>query len=96
MIIGTITGATNATYTTTTAGNYYVDITNSCNSTSSAVATVTTNITTAITTHPASLSVCAGTSASFSVAATGTNLTYQWYKGATGNYWRNKFYINNQ
>jgi hypothetical protein len=26
---------------------------------------------------------CTGTSASFSVAATGTNLTYQWYKGAT-------------
>jgi gliding motility-associated-like protein len=34
-----------------------------------------------ITTQPASQTVCEGTSVSFSVVATGTNLTYQWRRG---------------
>ena len=32
---------------------------------------------------PVSLTNCPGTSASFSVSATGTGLSYQWYKGST-------------
>jgi hypothetical protein len=34
-----------------------------------------------ITTQPTSQTVCEGTSVSFSVVATGTNVTYQWYQG---------------
>jgi trimeric autotransporter adhesin len=37
----------------------------------------------AITTQPSSLSRCSGTSATFTVTATGTDLTYQWRKGTT-------------
>ncbi|RYZ00260.1 MAG: T9SS type A sorting domain-containing protein [Chitinophagaceae bacterium] len=37
--------------------------------------------TTTIGTQPAAQTVCAGTSASFSVGATGTGVTYQWKKG---------------
>lgn len=36
-----------------------------------------------ITTQPLSQSVCAGSSTTFSVVATGTSLTYQWRKGTT-------------
>ena len=51
--------------------------------TNSATATVTLNVSPApivITTPPASQAVCAGATVSFSVAATGTALTYQWFK----------------
>ena len=37
----------------------------------------------AITTQPTAQTICAGSSVSFSVAATGTGLSYQWKKGAT-------------
>ena len=39
----------------------------------------------AITTEPVSLSQCEGTSATFTVTATGSNLTYQWQKYVSGN-----------
>ncbi|HMO63163.1 MAG TPA: hypothetical protein PKC39_13305 [Ferruginibacter sp.] len=35
----------------------------------------------AITSHPANQTVCSGASASFSIAATGSSLTYQWRRG---------------
>ena len=53
--------------------------------TNSALATVTLTVVPApivITTPPANETVCAGGTASFNVAATGTALTYQWFKGA--------------
>jgi hypothetical protein len=52
---------------------------------SSAASSFTFTITPApsITTQPASLTRCTGTSASFSVTATGTSLSYQWRKGTT-------------
>src|SRR5690606_33998318 len=37
----------------------------------------------AITTQPAAVSGCEGSSATMTVVATGTGLTYQWRKGAT-------------
>src|SRR6185369_5002678 len=53
---------------------------------------LTVNTATAITAQPTAQTVCAGTTASFSVTATGAALTYQWRKngvnisdGATGN-----------
>jgi hypothetical protein len=44
----------------------------------SAPATLTIDTNPAITMHPANTSVCAGANTSFSVGATGTDLTYQW------------------
>jgi hypothetical protein len=38
---------------------------------------------TAITMHPTAQSICLGSQATFSVTATGANLTYQWRKGGT-------------
>jgi gliding motility-associated-like protein len=80
---GAITGATAATYTTTAAGSYFVIISNSCGQVVSSVASVSLNTNTAILTQPAAVTVCPGSSASFSVTAIGTNLTYQWFNGTT-------------
>ncbi|RYY46816.1 MAG: T9SS type A sorting domain-containing protein [Chitinophagaceae bacterium] len=79
-----IAGATAATYTTaatTTAMNgyiYRVIVTGQCGATTSASATLTVNSAPAITTQPTTQVVCAGSNASFTVAATGAGLTYQW------------------
>ena len=88
-----ISGATSSTYTTpaeTTADNnaqFTVAVSNSAGSATSnaAVLTVTSPaVAPAITTQPASQSVIAGKTASFTVAATGTApLTYQWSKNGT-------------
>ncbi len=63
------------------AGNYDVIVNSTCGSVTSSAVTLTVNATTAINTQPANQTVCAGTSATFSVAASGTGLTYQWRKG---------------
>ena len=75
---GTISGATNATYTATAAGTYTVKVTNANNcSATSAGTTITVNaLPTATITAPAT-SFCTGGSVTLS-ANTGTNLTYQW------------------
>ncbi|MGN6566639.1 MAG: T9SS type A sorting domain-containing protein [Flavipsychrobacter sp.] len=74
----TITGAT----TTMNGYNYRVVATSTgaCNpSSTSSSALLTVNALPNITTQPVtSLSLCAGSSSSLSVAATGTSLTYQW------------------
>jgi len=44
---------------------------------------LTVNENVVVATPPANQTVCPGNNASFSVSATGTGLTYQWYKGAT-------------
>ncbi len=88
---GNISGATSSVLTinplsiSDAAPNYNVIISGSCspNDTSiNASLSVTASSTTIITTQPVSQTVCAGGSASFSVTATGTGLTYQWKKGA--------------
>jgi hypothetical protein len=99
-----ISGATGASYTipsaqASDAGNYTVTVFNTAGSVTSNAATLTVNsapppppVVTApsITSQPTSVSVTAGASASFSVSAAGTSLSYQWYKngsaisGATG------------
>jgi hypothetical protein len=63
------------------AGSYDVVITGSCGTITSNAASLTVNATTAITAQPANQSSCLGGSVSFSVAATGSGLTYQWRKG---------------
>ena len=79
--------ATSATYSIANlvaadAGSYSVVATGACASATSNTATLTVNPLTAISTQPQSVTQCAGTSATLSVAATGTGtLTYQWFKG---------------
>jgi hypothetical protein len=88
-----ISGATSSIYTTpaeTTADNnakFTVAISNSAGSATSNAATLTVTSATvapAITAQPASQSVIAGKTASFSVTASGTApMTYQWSKNGT-------------
>ncbi len=82
-----IAGATNAGYTisnitATDAGSYDVLIIGTCAAAVSNAATLIVNVSPSITTQPVSLNQCEGTNATFSVAATGAGLTYQWRKGA--------------
>ena len=54
-----------------------------CGSSVSKTATLTVNQNATISSAPVSLTNCPGSSASFSVSATGTGLNYQWYKGSS-------------
>ncbi len=82
-----IAGATSASYTIASiaagdAANYDVVVTAAgCNSATSAAASLTVNVTPSITTQPATQVICAGNNVTFSVAANGTALTFQWKKG---------------
>lgn len=81
-----IPGSNSSTYTINpvtvqSAGNYDCIVTGTCgNPVNSSLALVTVNISPSITTQPVSKIVCAGLSATFSVTAAGTGLTYQWKK----------------
>ncbi|MBX2903562.1 MAG: immunoglobulin domain-containing protein [Chitinophagales bacterium] len=80
-----IPGATSASYSTANAlsamsGSYTVAIGSSCGNKTSNAATIVVNPTTAITTQPVTQTACVGSSVTFSVVATGANLTYQWKK----------------
>ncbi|MDR1717012.1 MAG: immunoglobulin domain-containing protein [Prevotella sp.] len=86
----TIAGATNATYSkanvqSTDAGVYTCVVSNAGGSTTSNGATLTVNVSApVITNHPQNQTVNVGETATFSITATGSNLTYQWKKdGAT-------------
>ncbi len=59
--------------------NYTVDVTNSCGTVTSSIAQlVIQNL--AINTQPASQTVCPGANVTFTVAATGPSVSYQWKK----------------
>jgi hypothetical protein len=81
--------AASLTITAVTAGMnnnlYRVSLSNICTGalTSNSAALNTTDAA-VINTQPAATSTCAGTSAGFSVAATGTGLTYQWQVSTDG------------
>jgi len=81
-----LTGQTNSTYVFTPnlgdAGTYSVVVTNDCGS-GSGSGTLTVNQITAITSTPVNVTTCAGTSASFSVSANGSSLTYSWVHNST-------------
>jgi hypothetical protein len=84
-----VSGATTATYTTPalTQTTYYQAVVTSgaCSSANSSVATVTVSTSLAapaITTQPQPQTVCSGSTATFTVAASGTPLSYAWYKHA--------------
>lgn len=87
-----IPGANGPTYTIAAtaagdAGTYRVIIGSGCSSitsVTSATATLTINTPAAIATQPAATQdVCEGSSATMTVTATGTGVTYQWKKGGT-------------
>ena len=78
-----IAGATNASYTissvqTTQAGNYSVMISNPAGSVTSNNAALTVNTAPTITTQPTNQTRFVGQAVTFSVVASGVNLTYQW------------------
>lgn len=63
------------------AGSYTVRVANACAARTSAPATLTVATTTTITAQPQPVTVVAGNVVTFTVAATGTELTYAWFKG---------------
>ncbi|MEI6712984.1 MAG: GDSL-type esterase/lipase family protein, partial [Verrucomicrobiota bacterium] len=86
-----ITGATAASYTTSAATSvddgrqFRCVVTNSVGSVTSGVSTLNVNAAPAITTQAANATVVAGTSATFSVAASGNPTpTYQWQSAPKG------------
>ncbi len=85
-----IAGATGTSYTATavTAGmntyQYQAIVTALCGTTTTTAAVLTVNAATAVNTQPVAAAVCAGTDNTFTVAAAGTGLTYQWQQSTTG------------
>ncbi len=84
-----ISGATASTLEVSPAvtSNYRVRVHNDCGTLESSTAKVTVQepcTPPAVTTHPQSVTITAGTSTTLSVVATGSNLTYQWYEGSSG------------
>ncbi len=84
---GLLTGQTNALLVLTNvssanAGSYCVVTTGAAGGPLTNCATLTVNARVAIVTPPASSTNCPGTTAFFSMDATGTGLNYQWFKGA--------------
>jgi hypothetical protein len=80
-------GATTRAITVSSGGSYSVTVTNGsgCSATSAAT-TVTVNAATSISVHPQSKTIPKNTSTQLSVTASGTGtLTYQWYRGTSGN-----------
>lgn len=76
---------TSTTFTATTPANgttVNAVVIGGCQDVTSNIATITVNPITTITTQPVAQSACLGSSATFSVAATGSNLGYQWKKGS--------------
>src|SRR4029453_12253167 len=67
----------------TDAGTYSVVVSGTCGNAVTNSASLTVNQNVVVATSPVSLTNCPGTSANFSVNATGTGLSYQWYKGAS-------------
>ncbi|MFY9572656.1 MAG: immunoglobulin domain-containing protein, partial [Blastocatellia bacterium] len=80
-----IPGATNSSFTispvnTSDAGSYDVVVTNSCGSVPSSTVTLSVDSPPSINEQPSSVAACAGQPASFSVSASGTNISHQWRK----------------
>ncbi len=80
-------GATTQSIVVTATGNYTVIVRNAAGcSATSAARSVTVNPATLITAQPQSTTIPKNTSTTLSVTATGTGtLSYQWYKGTSGN-----------
>lgn len=85
-----ITGATAATYSFSgvtaaqNANRYRCNISSPCGSATSNAALLTVNTLPAVTAQPSDVNICAGSSATFSITATGTGITYQWQVSTNG------------
>ncbi len=84
-----IAGATGSSYTISNvavadAGNYDVVVSGTCAPPVISSTATLTVLTIAINTHPADRAVCVGANATFSVLASGANLTYQWQVSVGG------------
>ena len=82
-----VSGATNATYTipsvaASDAGSFTCDITSTCGFISSNAAVLTVNSPVTITTQPVDVSACTGDNATISVIASGSIVSYQWFKNS--------------
>ena len=78
---------TSASFTTpnlTVQTSYWVRVSNTFGTLDSSTATISIDTGPAIITQPQSQTIASNTTATLSVAASGANLTYQWYQGATG------------
>ncbi|HXU79623.1 MAG TPA: hypothetical protein VN794_23785, partial [Methylomirabilota bacterium] len=64
------------------AGTYSVVVIGTCGNAVTNSASLTVNQNVIVATAPVSLTNCPGTSPNFSINATGTGLSYQWYKGS--------------
>jgi hypothetical protein len=87
VITSPVSGATSASFTTpvlTASASYWARATNASGSANSTAASISVRIPPAITTAPVSTTINSGGAATFTVAATGTTPTFQWYKGASG------------
>ncbi len=83
---GALSGQTNNTLTLNNVapvdqGIYSVVVTGVCGTPVTNSATLTVNSNVLVTFPPVNATNCPGTTANFAVNATGTGLTYQWYKG---------------
>ncbi|RYZ97591.1 MAG: T9SS type B sorting domain-containing protein, partial [Sphingobacteriaceae bacterium] len=66
------------------SGSYTCQITSgTCGTKTSNAAVLTVNQAPAITLQPSDVTICTGEKVEFKVVATGTNLTYQWFRGTT-------------
>jgi hypothetical protein len=75
-----ITGVT----TTLNGYQYRCVVSNSCGNTNTNAATLTVGTTPSVTTQPLSVAVCAGNNHIFTVAASGSGLSYQWQLSTDG------------
>ncbi|HEV2208790.1 MAG TPA: Ig-like domain-containing protein [Verrucomicrobiae bacterium] len=81
-----LTGKTGSSLTLTNiqvtdAAIYSVVVSGACGTAQTNSASLTVNSPVLVVTAPANQSVCPGSTAQFAINATGTALTYQWYKG---------------
>jgi RHS repeat-associated protein len=89
-----ISGATNSSYSissspTSKSGHQFrCQVTGTCGSETSNSANLTVNQTTSVDNNPSDKTVCEGSSASFSISASGTSLSFQWQE-YNGNSWSN-------
>ncbi len=82
--VSTPVGTDSASFTTpalTTQTNYWVRVSNTYGAANSSTATISIGVAAAIGTSPQSQTIASNTTANLSVTATGTNLSYQWYRG---------------
>jgi hypothetical protein len=86
-----ISGANSGTYSTSTLGNYYVQVTNSCNQSTNSNTVTLSLATSPIVTIPSSSQICAGGSGTNNITSSVTlgipTYTYQWQFNNSG--WSN-------